>query len=36
LRAVASNSGWVVDEVWSSQGKTSPFLNVLGHRVDAS
>jgi 2-polyprenyl-3-methyl-5-hydroxy-6-metoxy-1,4-benzoquinol methylase len=36
LRAVTSNSGWVVDEVWSSQGKTSPFLNVLGHRVDTS
>jgi 2-polyprenyl-3-methyl-5-hydroxy-6-metoxy-1,4-benzoquinol methylase len=36
LRAVANTSGWAVDEVWSSHGKTSHFLNVLGHRVDAS
>jgi 2-polyprenyl-3-methyl-5-hydroxy-6-metoxy-1,4-benzoquinol methylase len=36
LRAVASSSGWVVDEVWSSQGKAAPFLNVLGHRAAAS
>lgn len=36
LRAVVSNSAWVVDEVWSSQGKTAPFLNVIGHRADAS
>lgn len=36
LRVVANRSGWVVDEVWRSQGKTSPFLNVLGHRADAS
>ncbi|MBB4930581.1 SAM-dependent methyltransferase [Lipingzhangella halophila] len=36
LCATANGSGWVVDEVWSSQGKFSPFLNVLGHRADAS
>ncbi|MDS1272320.1 class I SAM-dependent methyltransferase [Lipingzhangella sp. LS1_29] len=34
LRAVVNDSGWVVDEVWASQGKYSPFLNVLGHRAD--
>ena len=33
LRKVVSTSGWVVDEVWSSEGKTSPFLNLIGHRA---
>ncbi|GAA4930855.1 class I SAM-dependent methyltransferase [Streptomonospora halophila] len=35
LRGVVNHAGWVVDEVWSSQGKYSPFLNVLGHRAEA-
>lgn len=35
LRAVVNGSGWAVDEVWPSQGKYSPFLNVLGHRAEA-
>lgn len=34
LRAAAAGSGWTVDEVWASRGRTAPFLNVLGHRLE--
>lgn len=33
LRAVVEASGWAIDEVTSTQGKTAPFLNVLAHRA---